>query len=234
MKTTNLIKACGSIVKEESLIPVVYNILNKTCVAEANEPYSDYYGNVPQQAIPNSLFLFTSQYYSLEEVLRFAQNIDSCYMEKVNVTTASLDFGQHKYSAIRIKYFPDYEHLHLLQSCCIKEGVEFIKKVQMSEFAIVKICKCFVLEELEQGIFIDKKEEHRGYLTIPKHLTQDEFLDILIEIRNNNNCPLFDAAMGAIIIDSKANDMVRIYSENLHLSLLKCIKEKFTKSILKE
>jgi len=211
----------------------VYNILDNTCVAEANEPYSEYYGNVPQPANPNSLFLFTSQYYSLEEVLRFAQNIDSCYMEKVNVAAASVDFGQHKYSAIRVKYFPDYEHLHLLQTCCIKEGVEFIKKIQMAKSALVKICKCFVLEELEQGIFIDKKEEHRGYLTIPRQITQDQFLDILIEIRNNYDCQLFDAAMGAIIIDSKANDMVRIYSENLQLSLLKCIKEKFTKSILK-
>ena len=145
------------------MIPVTYNILNNTCVAEANEPYSDYYGNAPQEAIPNSLFLFTSQYYSLEEVLRFAQNIDSCYMAKVNVAAASLEFEHHKYSAIRIKYFPDYEHLHLLQSCCINEGVEFIKKVHMSEFALVKICKCFVLEELEEGIFIDKKEDHRGY-----------------------------------------------------------------------
>jgi len=233
MKTINLIKACGSIVKDESLIPLVYNILDNTCVAEANEPYSEYYGNVPQPANPNSLFLFTSQYYSLEEVLRFAQNIDSCYMEKVNVAAASVDFGQHKYSAIRVKYFPDYEHLHLLQTCCIKEGVEFIKKIQMAKSALVKICKCFVLEELEQGIFIDKKEEHRGYLTIPRQITQDQFLDILIEIRNNYDCQLFDAAMGAIIIDSKANDMVRIYSENLQLSLLKCIKEKFTKSILK-
>ena len=154
-------------------------------------------------------------------------------MEKVNVAAASLDFGKHKYSAIRVKYFPDFEHLHLLQSCCIKEGVEFIKKVQISKFAIVKICKCFVLEELEQGIFIDTKEAHRGYLTIPKQISRDEFLEILTQLRNNNDCPLFDAAMGAIIIDSKANDMVRIYSENLDLSLLKCVKEKFTKSILK-
>ena len=233
MKTTNLIKACGSIVKTESLIPVVYNILKNTCVAEASEPYSAYYGNIPQPAIPNSLFLFTSQHYSLEEVLRFAQNIETCYMEKVNVAAASLEFGQHKYSAIRIKYFPDYEHLHLLQSCCIKEGVEFIKKIQMSESALVKICKCFVLEELEQGIFMDKNEEHRGYLTIPRQITQDQFSDTITEVRNNDDCPLFDAAMGAIIIDSKANEMVRIYSENLDLSLLKCVKEKFTKSILK-
>lgn len=233
MKTNNIIKACGSIIKEESIIPVAYNILKNTCVVEANEPFPDYYGNVPQKTHPNSLFFFTSHFYSLEEVLRFAQNIDSCYMEEVNVAAASLDFKHHNYSAIRVKHFPDYEHLHLLQTCCIKEGVEFIKKVQIAESALVKICKCFVLEELENGIYIDKKEDHQGYITIPKQVTQKFFLNELAEIRNNNDCALFDAVLAAMIIDSKATDMLRIYSEGLDLPLLKCIKEKFTKSIMK-
>ncbi len=233
MKTTPLIKACGSIVKRESLLPIQYNILKNTCVAEASEPYAAYYGNVPQPAIPNSLFLFTSQYYALEDVLRIAQNIDSCYMEKVNVAAASLDFGQQKYSAIRIKHFPDFEHLHLLQRCCKKEGVEFIKKVQMSESALVKISKCFVLEETAQGVYIDKKEDHRGYISIPGQLTYDQFLNAISKIRNNEDCPLFDAAMGAMILDSKAVTMVRVFSENLDLKLLKCIKERFAKSIPK-
>ena len=234
MKTNNLIKVCGSITKKESLIPIDYNILKNTCIAEANFPYSGYYGTVPGQTNPNSIFLFTSNYYSLEEVLRFAQNIDSCYMEKVNVATASMDFVHHKYSAIRVKYFPDYEHIHLLQTCCITEGVEFAKKVRMSDFAQIRVNKCFVLEELEEGIYIDKKEDHKGYITIPKQITGSEFSDILIDIRNNTDCKLFDAAMGAMIINSQAKDMVRIYSVNLTVQSLKCIQERFAKFILNE
>ena len=234
MKTNNLIKVCGSITKKESMAPINYNILKNTCVAEANFPYSGYYGTVPGQINPNSIFLFTTHYYSLEEVLSFAQNIDSCYMEKVYVATASLDFVHHKYFAIRVKKFPDYEHIHLLQSCCIKEGVEFAKKVQISDTALIRVNKCFVLEELEEGIYIDKNEDHKGYITIPKQITDSEFSDILIDIRNNTDCRLFDAAMGAMIINSQAKEMVRIYSENLNVQLLKCIQERFVKSILNE
>ena len=234
MKTNNLIKVCGSITKKESLIPVNYNILKNTYVAEANNPYFGYYGMVTEQANPNSLFLFTTHYYTLEEVLRFTQNIDSCYMEKVNVATASLDFGHHKYFAIRVKYFPDYEHIHLLQSYCIKEGVEFIKKVHMSDFAFVKVNKYFVLEEIEEGIYFDKKEDHKGYITIPKQISNSEFSNILIDIRNNADCKLFDATIGAMIINSRVKDIIRIYSENLNVQLLKCIKERFAKSILNE
>jgi hypothetical protein len=234
MKTNNLVKACGSIIKKESLIPVDYNILKHTCVAEANEPYSGYYGMFPGQPTPISLFLFTAHYYSLEEVLRFAQNIDSCYMEKVNVAAAMLNFGHHEYAAIRVKYFPDYEHIHLLQSCCIKQGVEFIKKVHMSDSATVRVNKCFVLEELDNGIYLDKKEDHKGYITIPKQISPDEFSNILVEIRNNDECELFDAALGAMIIDARATDIVRIYAEGLSQNLLRCIKDKFAKFILKE
>ena len=125
---------------------------------------------------------FTTHYYSLEEVLQIAQNIDSCYMEKVNVATASLDFVHHKYSAIRVKYFANYEHVHLLQTCCIIAGVEFAEKVHVSHFAFVRVNKCFVLEELEEGIYIDNKEDHKGYITIPKHISNSEFSDILVDI----------------------------------------------------
>jgi hypothetical protein len=234
MKKNNLIKVCGSLTKKESLVSVNYNILKNTCVAEANIPYPGYYGAIPGQASPNSLFLFTSNFFSLEEVLRFAQNINSCYMEKVNVAAASLEMADHKYFAIRVKYFPDYEHIHLLQGCCIKEGVEFAKKVRIFDFGTVRVNKCFVLEELEEGIYLDKNEEHKGYIIIPRQITKNEFLNILINIRNNTDCKLFDAAMGGMIIESQAKDIVRIYSEKINIELLKCIQERFKKLILKE
>lgn len=234
METKNISKGCGSIVKRELLVPVGYNILAGTFVAEVKEPYSEYYGKFPQKSVPNSLFLFTAHYYSLAEVLRFAQNIDSCYMKKVNVATATLEFSYHKYFAIRVKFFRDYEHIQLLQKCCIQQGIKFTSNVQMTELANVEVSKCFVLEELVDGVYIDKIEGHRGYITIPRQITQDEFSEILIEIRNNTDCELFDAAMANIIIDLKTIDMVRIYSENINLGQLKCIKDHFEKYIMKK
>ena len=229
MKTKNLISVCGSVTKRESLLPLTYNILENTYVAEADMPYSGYYGHTPGQATPNSLFLFTTHYYSLEEILRFVQNIESCYMENVNIASASLDFGTSTLFAIRVKYFSEYEHIHLLQSCFMKEGVEFVRKVRLPDFAKVKVDKCFVLEEIGEGIYIDNKEDHKGYITISKQITDSEFSNVLIDIRNNTDCKLFDAAIGAMIIESKVIDLVRIYSENLNPQLLKCIKERFNR-----
>ena len=119
MKATNLISVCGSITKKESLLPVTYNILKNSCVVEANMPYSGYYGLTPGQATPNSLFLFTEHHYSLEEVLRFSQNIESCYLKNVKIASASVGFGGSTLCAIRVKYFSEYTHIHLILICLV-------------------------------------------------------------------------------------------------------------------
>ena len=44
-----------------------------------------------------------------------------------------------------------------------------------------------VLEELEEGIYIDKKEDHKGYIIIPKQITGSEFSDILIDVHHHHH-----------------------------------------------
>jgi len=105
MKTKQLIQICGLIIKKESIAPITTNIVKNTSVAEADKPYSNYYGVAPfnMPTKPNSLFLFTVPYYSLQEVLRFAKLIDLTCMEKLNIAVSVLDFGTDHYPAIRIK-----------------------------------------------------------------------------------------------------------------------------------
>jgi len=42
---------------------------------------------------------------------------------------------------------------------------------------------------------------------------------------------MFDAARGAILLDSQITDIIRIYSGHLDLEMLKCIQENFEHSI---
>ena len=231
MKTNQLIQACGSIVKTESLISIESHVLPNTCVAEANLPYANYYGHRPEKAVPNSIFLFTHFFYSLEEVLRFAQNTETCFMKNVDVATAVFNFSQKQMPAIRIKFFPDYEHLQELQSCFIKQGVVFEKKFQFENEALIRIAKCFVMEEIEKDILLDKKEADKGYVIFPKLLSYDQFGELIQQIRNNSSCRLFDAAKVSIILNSKLTDMARVYSEKLDIKLLKCLAEYFKKEM---
>lgn len=231
MKNYNFIRACGSIVKKESIVPLKTNILENTVVAEAYFPYSNYYGNVPKNPNPNSLFLVTKPFYTLEEVLRFSQKIDSCIMEKINVASAVLECSINHYPAIRIKNLPNYNQLPMLQNCFLEQGVKFSKKVPLGKNALVKINKCFILEEVEDGIFMDYTEENKGYILIEKLLNQDEFDLILSEIRNNSDCRLFDAEKGGIILNSEVKEIMRVFSEKLDIPLLKNIQAQINKYI---
>lgn len=235
MKNANILEVHGSITKSESLIPIEYSILEHTSVAEAKEPYADYYGIVPRALQPNSLYLFTKQFYPLDELLEFTCDMKAFFgfTKRIDAATAILDFGDHYQYAIRINNFPDYKHIHWLQSCYNSEGVNFCKKVHMNESARATVFKQFILEEKEEGVFLDEANDHKGYITIPRQITNDEFSDLLIYLRNNNDCDLFDAALGTIEINSKKENIVRIYSEHIKVELLKCAKAKFSASLMK-
>lgn len=233
MKPENILKVCGSITKKESLIQLKESTLKHTFVAEANLPYANYYGRVPASGKPNSLFLFTDRYYTLEESLRFTQNIDICAKNEVNVASAFMQFKTHRYPAIRIRDFPDYEHLKMLEECYIDQGVKFARKITMEPEALVTVNKCFFLEEKENEFFLDLNEKDEGYITVSKYLDPESFESLMHDVWNNANCRAFDAAMGGFIIDGRVINIIRIYSEHLDMKTLHCIHEEVRKQMIK-
>ncbi|MEE4285763.1 MAG: hypothetical protein V2I31_06430 [Mariniphaga sp.] len=231
MESDKSLKVCGSITKKESLALITSNILEHNVVAEADMPYANYYGRIPDKPQPNSLFLFTERFYTLEEALRLTQNIDICAKNRVN--TASAVFILHGYHvpAIRIRNFPDYQHLKMLQECYIKLGVKFARKVQLEKEPVVTVSKCFFLEDTGGGIFFDSQEKHEGYIILPKRPNLHEFEGLMNKVKNNSDCLFFDAAIGGLIISGHVHDMMRVYSENLDLKMLNCIKKEVMKWI---
>lgn len=231
MESEKTLKVCGSITKKESLAPITSNILEHTVVMEANRPYANYYGRIPDKPQPNSIFLFTDRFYTLEEALRLTQNIDICAKNKVNTASADFLFQNHHIPAIRIRNFPDYQHIKTLQECYINLGVKFSKKVQLEREAIVTVSKCFHLQKAAVGIFFDKQEKNEGYISIARRPELQEFIDLLEKVRNNSDCMTFDAALGGLILDGHVQDIIRIYSENLKLEQLLCIRKEALKWI---
>jgi hypothetical protein len=231
MESEKTLKVCGSITKKESLALITSNILKNNVIAEADMPYSNYYGRIPDKPQPNSLFLFTEEFYTLEETLRLTQNIDICAKNKVNTASASFFLQGHHVPAIRIRNFPDYQHLKMLQECYIKLGVKFERKVQLEKEAVVTVSKCFFLEDKGNGIFYDKLEKHEGYIILPKRPNLPEFEGLMNKVKNNSDCLFFDAAIGGLIIDGYVHDMMRVYSEHLDLEMLNCIKSEVFKWI---
>lgn len=229
MKTDRLFHVCGSIVKEESIVPVTSHIVTHTVVAEANKPYSDYYGIAPFNKLskPYSLFLFTLEYYTLEEALRFASLIDMCCTLNLNIAVSVLNFGTENHPAIRIKNFPDYQKIETLQQCFMEQGVKFPRKVELKEKAVIKTSKCFTLENIGDNLYLDHKQTTTGYIALPGLVGNKDYKEVINSIRNNLNSPLFDAARCTLILDGKVTDVVRIYSEQINPDLLRMIQKQF-------
>lgn len=236
MKTSRIIETQGSITKNEALNSVDFKVLKNTYVAEASAPYPDYYGKVPQIAAPNTLYLFTKNFYLLNEVLKTSCDMAEYfgYTKKLDVATSILDFVDYYHFAIRVKNFPDYINIHWLQECFSSEGIIFLSKVRLLEVARVTVFKQFRIEKLEAGIFLDKDNDHKGYICIPGQISTVEFDEILLDLRNNAKCELFDAAIGSLKINRKTESIIRIYSENLNTKLLRCAKQKFSQHFSKK
>jgi hypothetical protein len=84
---------------------------------------------------------------------------------------------------------------------------------------------------LEENIYIDHLQEKTAYIALSKLINHDKYLEIISDIKNNTNCPMFDSARGAIVLDSRITDIIRIYSGHLDIDLLKCIQNKFEQAI---
>jgi hypothetical protein len=224
MKTGKKIRVCGSITKKESLVKIAVNVMEHTLVAEADQPYSNYYGRTPDKPEPNSLFLFTERDYTLEEALRYTQNIDICSKNKVNAASAVFQFHNQRFPAIRIRKFPDYQHLKMLQQCYLDQGVQFARKIPLERTAVVTVNKCFALKNLGNDIFLDLTEKNEGYILLPKRFDLESFEQLMNKVWNNSDCLFFDAAMGGLIIKGKVEEMVRVYSDKLDIHLLECVK----------
>lgn len=226
-------KTIGTITKTESLIPIDYNVLKHTCVLEANQPYADYYGLTPTESKPHSILLITNCFYSLDEIINITKGIKVCFSkhENLDVASAIIDFTNHYNYAIRVRDFPEYKHIHWLQSCYISKGVSFTKKIENLNSAKITVCKQFNVDEYKEGIYLDKNNRSKGYITIPEHITETDFSEFLVYVRNNKSCELFDAVMGTMEINSNPTEILRIYAENFTPELLVCIKKTFTKLV---
>ncbi|MDX8339469.1 hypothetical protein SLH46_09770 [Draconibacterium sp. IB214405] len=225
----NTIQVNGIIYKYEKLVQIPLNTPYNVYIAEASTPYADYYGQVPRMAKPNSIFLFTKNFYFLEELICYSSTIEKCLLEHINIASAVVESGGKQYPAIRIKDFPDYSQLVKLQDCLTKNNVEFTDKLSFDGEVKTKVSKPFILEELEPDFYMDQVEEHKGYIVINRHFNAEEFESAIKQIRYNGVCKLFDAEQGELYYDGKLVHIVRIFSEALDLAMLKCLQKEFSK-----
>ncbi|MDZ7744042.1 MAG: hypothetical protein U5Q03_20495 [Bacteroidota bacterium] len=98
---------------------------------------------------------------------------------------------------------------------------------------LIKIKKCFLLDELDNGIYMDKENPEMGYFEIPVKLNFAQFEQMTLDIKRNIKENNWDAALGILYRKSGLVDMIRIYDTNVCLGQCLFLNEKYHKEINK-
>jgi len=223
------IEIIGTIEKREKLIPVPFEDL----VLESLFPFPGYHGTtIPDQTNPKSVFLVTKTRYHEENIIRATKKIRPDFNAVFDASPGSITVFNEKQNCIRIKGLKNYNHIPGLISLYKREGIDFAKGRNIPEYqGDIKILKYFILDELDNGVYMDKETPEMAYFEIPLRLDLDTFEKITLHIKRNLMENNWDAATGIFYRKKGLVDFIRIYDQNVCLGQCLFLMEKYTDEI---
>jgi predicted house-cleaning noncanonical NTP pyrophosphatase (MazG superfamily) len=220
----------GSISKQEIVKSLDVNILSNTLVLEIMDPFPGYHGaNLPTEPIPRSIFLCTQKTYTDEEVMRISERISLKCKTCFSANPASIGIYNENYPAIRLWGLESYDYIPELQESFRNEGIEFKKKKNIKDVALLNIKKAFHIEETDEGIYKDIQTPKMFYFTIP-YISWNLFEEITKNVKNNVGNKNFDAAQGMFFMN-KVIDVVRLFGKEVETDYLKMLQTKYKEEI---
>ncbi len=230
MENSKTIQRFGGVIKEEPLSCVQDDILfPNTCVLEAESPYFGYYSHEPQMKKPQHLYCMLNGYFSFETIIRATQKIRKEFKHPFNAALCNISIYDHTSQAIRIRDLQQYNHISNLQRMYLEEAITFKKKsIKIkNEMAMIKVRRFFLLEQVEESVFVDKEMPHHVYFHIPEQISWGFFKEITDQVKLDTCNFYFDGALSFIYDKGEIYDMIRIYRENFSISEIIELQEKY-------
>lgn len=226
----------GSLIKEEAFELIEGAILSNTFVLESKNPFPgfyEYYDNLQKGVTPHYIYLVTDKEYDLEKFTRATQQIMTDLNKKYHAALGTITIFNTVYNVIRLRRIKNYSDIKEIQAYYVSLGINFMDKPSKfnHDTGITKLNKFFSLDKIEDGFYFDNVEANHGYFKIPKNLSWSEFEQLTKQVKYNMDLFHFDASIGFIYDHFKAEDMIRIYAENLDIVKLKEIKTKYIERI---
>ena len=219
------IETIGTIEKKETLVSLNYNDL----VLESLHPFPGYHGTtVPDKPNPKSIFLILKSKYDEEQIIRATLRIKENYPSYFDASPGKIQVFNTSEPCIRIKGLENYQLIPELISLHKAEGLAFMKGRSVEAYqGLISIKKYFILDEINEGIYMDKETPEMGYFEIDDKLDWDLFEKITMEIKHNIEENNFDAALGTIYRKSGLKDVIRIYDTNVCLGECLFLSDKY-------
>lgn len=233
----NIIERYGSLKKNEHLKLITDEaVVENTLAFESPEPFPGYYGSQQGQTIPLYVYLVLDQHLYQDDFLAINEQIKTKFSQNYHATLANLEFFDEEYHAIRIRNVDNYGTIYQLQQMYIDNGIPFRKQTKRYkdiDKAFVRIKKFFKIEEIEPGFFIDRMDAYHGYFIIDQHLKFDDFGEIAKQVAYNVDIIDYDAGLACYFENFSVHDMIRIYTDQISLDILKQIKYEYDKRLSK-
>lgn len=225
---TNYIEVYGSIIKEEHLVSLESNIIPGTMVLETLHPFRGYYSKDPTESVPQTIFLATEENYSAEEIYRASQNIKNYYKKDFDAVKAVVEIYNKKYTTIRIYDIKDYSEIVEIQKNFKSEGIKMNSRIgKVDDICLITLKKVFLIEDFGEGVYLNRGKSKMGYFTIEKQLTFAMFQSIAKNVKNNWKGPSFDAALATFFRRNGFEEIVRIFSNQIDLEVIRDLKKAF-------
>jgi hypothetical protein len=222
-----IIDTLGNIIKEELLISLEDKIIPNTLVLENRDSFPGYYHLIPDQAPPHSIFIITRIHYSREEITRIAQTIRHQLTHSLDASSGIINVKHEEYFCIRLLSLEAYSHILEIQKAFSDNGILLKKFEKIHSTGLIKVKKFFTFKVLEPNFYLDNKQDFTGFFRIPEQLSWNLFEEITKKVKNNWVGNDFDAALASAYINHEIHDLVRIYSRELNLEMMKIISDQY-------
>jgi len=228
-KLNEIIETIGSIEKKEIIESLNFDDL----VLESLHPFPGYHGtSVPDQTNPKSVFLVLRNNYPEEDIIRAILKIKQKLPTYFDASPGTITIFNQVEPCIRVKELDNYTFIPELLSQFKSEGFAFMKSRKVDSYeGLIRIKKYFILDEINDGIYMDKETPEMGYFEIPIQLDWDSFEKITLDIKRNIEENNFDAALGTIYRKNGLKDIIRIFDTNVCLGECLFLREKYNSAI---
>mgnify|MGYP000735597545 CR=1 FL=1 len=221
-----LLEITGYIVKEELVKDLNNFDFGDVAVFEVENYYPGYYRGLIYDEKPNFIYIKTTEYYSYETIKRVERNLKSQFDFPFDLAFASLNLFNEDTPCIRVKYLNTFDDLKKLMTALKQTELKLAKLDRtFQDKAIIKTDKVFLLDQVEDSIFMDMEERENGYIILPKHMSWKEFEKLSLTVKYNWDGQSFDAAQGIFKRHQGIQDVARIYTKGNS--------EEFMKEVLK-
>jgi len=229
METKTIIETIGSIEKKETLVGIGYDDM----ALESLYPFPGYHGEtVPDTTNPKSAFLITKTNYPEEKIIRATLKAKNLFPHPFDGSPGTVTLFNESKQCIRIKDLKNYNHIPELVEAFKKNGIEFMKGKKVDPYeGLIKITKYFLLDELDQGVYMDKETPEMAYFEVDTELPFDDFEQITLNIKRNIREDKWDAAQGIFYRKKGIVDVIRIYDLNVCLGQCLYLREKYENEI---